>query len=193
MYKLWYDYIKPKYQNNVTQCYIDTDSFIIHIQTEDIAKDIANDIKKWFDISNYSEGDKRPLPRGINKKFIGLMKDELGGKIIIEFVALRPKSYSYLTDDDTVHKKAKGTKRFVIKQVLKFNDYKDCLLKNKSILESQQRFKSETHNVYTEQINKIALSTNDYKRLKTFDKIMSYTYGTNDFKVCKSEMLSKHK
>ena len=94
------------------------------------------------------------------------------GRIMTEFVALRPKTYSYLMDDDSEAKKAKGTKKYAIKKILKFkfNDYKDCLLKNEIVLKSQQRFKSETHNVYTEEINKIALSSNDDKRLQTFDK-----------------------
>ena len=92
MYEFWYDYIKPKYQNNAKLCCMETCSFIIHIKIEDVYEDIANDVKKWFDTSNYSEVDNRPLPRGMNKKVIGLMKDELGGKIIKEFVALRPKN-----------------------------------------------------------------------------------------------------
>ena len=108
MYEFWYDYIKPKHQNNTKLCYMDTDSFIIQIETEDFYKDIADDVKKRYDTSNY-EVD-RPLPKGMNKKVIGLMKDELGGKNITEFVALRPKTYSYLTDDDKNVKKAKGTK-----------------------------------------------------------------------------------
>ena len=90
MYKFWYDYIKPKYNNNVKLYYMDTDSCIMHIKTEDFYKDIANDVKKRFDISNYEV--KRPLATGKNKKVIGLMKDELGGKIMTEFVALRPKT-----------------------------------------------------------------------------------------------------
>ena len=93
-----------------------------------------------------------------------------------EFCALRPKTYSYLMDDDSEDKKAKGTKKCVIKKGLKFNDYKDCLLKNKIVLKSQQRFKSETHNVYTQEINKITLSSNDDKRLQTYDRITSYPY-----------------
>ena len=99
------------------------------------------------------------------------MKDELGGKIMAEFVALRPKTYSYLMDDGNSNKKAKRTKKCVIKWILKFNDYKNFLLNNKIILKSQQRFKSEAHNVYTEEINKIELSSNDDKRLQTFDRI----------------------
>ena len=82
MYEFWYDYIKPKYQNNAKLCYMDTDSFIIQIKTEGFCEDVANNGKKWFDTSNYSEDDKRPLP-GINKKVNGLFKDELGRKIRI--------------------------------------------------------------------------------------------------------------
>ena len=85
MYGLWYGYNKPKYQDKAKLCYMDTDSFIIHIKTEDFYKDIANDIEKWFDTSNYDENDKRLLPIGKNKKLIGLFKDELGGRIIKEF------------------------------------------------------------------------------------------------------------
>ena len=93
------------------------------------------------------------------------MKEELGGKIMAEFVALRAKTYSYLTDDCKEDKKAKGKKKSLIKRRLKFNDYKDCFLNNEIILKSQQRFKSERHDVYTEEVNKIALSSNDDKRL----------------------------
>ena len=167
--------MKPKYGDNVKLCYMDTDSFIMHIKTEDFYKDIADDVEYKFDTSNY-EVDW-PLPRGKNKKVIGLMKDELGGKIITEFVALRPKTYSYLTDDFKEDKKAKGTENCVIKRELKFNDYKDCLLNDKVVLKSQQRFKSERHEVYAENVNKIALSNNDDKRLLTFNKITTYPYG----------------
>ena len=114
---------------------------------------------------------------GKNKKVIGLMKDELGGKIISEFVTLRPKTYSYLTDDGKEDKKAKGTKKCAIKKMIKFNDYSKCLLNDEMILKSQQRFISKKHKVYTENINKIALSYNDDKRIVSSDKITSYPYG----------------
>ena len=120
MLEFWYDYMIPKYGDNVKLCYMDTDSFIMHIKAEDFYKDIANDVEKRFDTSNYEVN--RPLPTGKNKKVIGLMKDEVGGKIMTEFVALRPKTYSYLTDDCKEDKKAKGTKKCVIKQRLKFSD-----------------------------------------------------------------------
>ena len=119
------------------------------------------------------------------------MKDDLGGKIMTEFVALRPKTYSYLTDDCKEDKKAKGTKKCVIKRRFKFGDYKDCLLNNEIILKLKQRFKSEKHDVYTEEINNIAIRSNDDKRLQTFYGITSYPYGTIAGKVCKAELLSK--
>ena len=108
MYEFWYDYMKPKYDNNVKLCYMDTDSFIMNIKMNNFYKDIANDVECEFDTSNYEV--HRPLPMGKNKKVIVLMKDELAGKIITEFVTLRPKTYSYLTDDGKEDKKAKGTK-----------------------------------------------------------------------------------
>ena len=126
MYEFWYDYMKPKYKNDVKLCYIDTDSFIMNTKTNGFYKDIANDAENRFDTSNYEVN--RPLPTAKNKKIIGLMKDKLGGKIITEFVTLRPKIYSFLTDDSKEDKKAEGTKKCVIKKMIKFNDYKKCLL-----------------------------------------------------------------
>ena len=137
MYEFWCDYIKPKYQEN--------------------------DVRKRFDASNYEVN--RPLLTGKNKKVIGLMKDELGGKIMTEFATLRPKTYSYLMNDGNSDKKAKGTKKCVIKRILKFNDYKDSLLNNQIILKLHQRFKSEAYDVCTEEINKIPLTSNDDRRL----------------------------
>ena len=189
MYKFWYDYFKPKYGDKAKLCYTDTDSFIIHIITEEFFENISNDVEIWYDTSNYDENDKRPLSIGKNKKVIGLFKDELGGKIMNEFCALRAKTYSYLTNDNSEVKKSKRTKNCVLKREGIFWNYKDCLFNNKIILKSQQRFKSDHHNVYTEEINKIALSSNDDKRLQTSDRIKTYPYGTNAFKVCESEML----
>ena len=105
MYEFWYDYMKPKYGENIKLCYMDTDSFIMNIKIEDFYKDIADDVEKRFDTSNYEVN--RPLHTGKNKKVIGLIKDELAGKIIAEFVALRPKAYSFLTDDLKKIKKLK--------------------------------------------------------------------------------------
>ena len=93
-------------------------NFIFYVKTEDFYEDIAGDVERRFDTSNY-EVD-RPLPKGKDKKGIGLMKDELGGKILTEFFALGPKTYSYSMDDDSETKKAIGTKKYVIKRMVKF-------------------------------------------------------------------------
>ena len=196
MYDFWYDYIKSMYKDKARLCYIDTDSFIILIKTEDFYKDIADDVEKWFDTSNYDKNGKRPLPIGINKNVLGKFKDELGGKIMTEFVGLRAKTYSYLIDgyndedyekNKTISKKAKGTKKCVIKRELMFDNYKESLLDNKVILKSHQRFRSDHHEVYTEEINKIPLSSNEDKRLQTVDRITRYPYGMNESEMLLSE------
>ena len=166
MYKFWYDYVRQKYGNRAKICYTDTDSFIIHSITEDFFEDITNDVTKWFDTSNYDENDKsdkRPLQIGMNNKLYGSFKDELGGKIMKEFGSFRARTYAYLMDDDGEEKKAKGTKKCVIKRKLMFKNYKGCLFNGEVILKSQQRFKDDHHKVYTEEVNKIAIR--DYKRL----------------------------
>ena len=193
MYEFWYDYVKPKYKDKAKLCYMDTDSFVIHIFTEDFFEDIANDVERWFDTSNYDKNDKRPLPIGMNKKLIGLFKDELEGKIMKEFCVFRAKTYTYSMYDGNKKKKAKGIKKCVIKPRLMFESYKDSLFNDKTISQSQLRFKSDHHNVYTEELNKIALSSNDDKRLQTLDRVTTYPYGTNAFKVCENEMLGKYK
>ena len=191
MYEFWYDYIKPKYGEKARLCYMDTDSFVINIKTEDFYKDIVGDVERWFDASNYDKKDKRPLPIGKNKKVIGMFKDELGGKIMTEFCALRAKAYAYKLDDDTEMKKAKGTKKCTVKREITFKNYADTLFNDRK--KSQQTFRSYHHIVFTEEFNKIALSSNDDKRIQTFDKVTTFPYGTNAFKVCESEMLSKNK
>ena len=172
MYEFWYDYVKAKYEDRVRLCYMDTDSFVLNVRTKDFYKDISEDVKDRFDTSNFY--CDRPLPIGINKKVVGRMKDELGGGIITEFFALRPKAYSYRTDDLVELKKAKGTRKCVVKKMLGFDDYKKCLFEKEKFLKSQQRFKSENHSVYTECIIKIALSCDEDKRIVTSDGITSY-------------------
>ena len=193
MYEFGYDYIKLKYGDRAKLCYMGTDSFIIHIITEDFYEDIGDDVERQFDASNYDENKtgKRLLPIGINKKLICFFKHELGARIMKEFCALRPKTYAYLMEDDCEKKKAKVTKKTIIKRRLMFKNYKDCLLNNTVILRLQQRFKSDHHEVYTEEVNKTALSSNDGKRLQSFDGITACPYRANAFKVCGSEMLSK--
>ena len=125
MFEFWYDYLKPMYDDKIRLCYIDTDIFIMHIKTDDFYKDISADVDKWFDTSNFNKNDNRPLEIGKNKKVLGKVKDETGGKIMTKFAALRAKTYSFLIgeykDDDyeknkRINKKTKGTKTCVIKR-----------------------------------------------------------------------------
>ena len=153
VYNFWYKYFKPKYWGKAKLCYTDTDSFIIHIITEDFFENISNDVESWYDTSNYDEKDKRPLPIGKNKNVIQLFKDELGGRIMKEFCALRAKAYSYLMDENSEIKKSKGTKKCAIKRELMFENHKDCFFNDKIILKSQQRFKSNHCKVHAKEIN----------------------------------------
>ena len=157
-------------------------SVLIHIITEDCFADVSDDAERWFDTSNYDENDKSPLPIGKNKKVIGLFKDELGRKIMKAFWNLTAKTYSYLMDGNSEVKKSKRTKKCVIRRELMFKNYKNCLFNGEVILKSQQRFKSDHHKVYTEEVNKIALSSDD-KRLQTFNRVTTYPYGTPAVKV----------
>ena len=190
MYEFWCDYVKQKYNDRAKSCYMHTDSFVVNIFTEDILEDIHNDVKRWFDTSNYDKNDKIPLQIGVNKKVIGMFKDELGGKIMKEFCTLRAKTYTCLLDDGSKNKKAKGVKRCLVKRRLMFENYKDSLFNNKTIMRSQLRFKRDHHKVYTEEANKIALNSSDNMRLQTFDRI-TCPCGTNAFKECEREVLSK--
>ena len=177
MYEFWYDYIRPKYEDKVKLCYMDTDSFVMMIETEDFFKDINSDVDKWFDTSNFDKNDDRPLLIGKNKKVIGKFKDELGGKIISEFCALKAKTYAYKLDNGNEVKKAKDTKKCVVKSHISFSNNVDILFNSSKLLKSQFTFKSDHHDIYTQKINKIALNYFDDKRIQVDDKITTYPYG----------------
>ena len=116
MYEFYYNYMVPKYGlEKLKLCYMDTDFLVYHIKTENFYADIADDVPTKFDTSGYIPD--RPLPISLNKKVIGLMKDELGGKIMTEFMALRPKLYSYKKLDGSEDKKCKGIKKCIIKKI----------------------------------------------------------------------------
>ena len=123
MYEFHYDYMKPKYEDNLSLCYMDTDSFVYHIKTDDFYADIADDVEERFDTSGCDKEDARPLPIGKNRKVIGLMKDELSGENMTEFVALRPKLYSCRNIDDKEAKKCKGINQCVVKKTLAFDTF----------------------------------------------------------------------
>ena len=151
MYELWYDYLKPKYQDKVKLCYMDTDSSFAYVETDDFYEDIANDVNELFDTSKYDKNDNRQLAIGENKKVIGKFKDELDGKIMTELIVLRAKTYAFaqLNEDKELeeHKKVKGTKKSVIKKHLNLELYKKALFNNETIRRTQQRFKSDHHKI----------------------------------------------
>ena len=132
---------------------MDTDSFIIYVETDDFYSDISNDVKKWFDTSNYSKDINRPLEKGKNKDKIGKFKDQLGGIIMSEFCAHRAKTYAYKLNNNDEVKKAKGTKKCVMQNQLTFKDYVNVLFNKVPMIKSQFGFRSRNHEIYTEKIN----------------------------------------
>ena len=159
---------------------MDTDSLIYSIETDDFYKDIADDIKNRFDMSSYHSS--RPLPVGLNKKVIGLMKDELGGEIMTEFITLRPKMYAYKAggSESTARrdevKKCKGIKKCVVPKMISFEDYKNCFLSGETSYRSQLMFRSSKHEVRMLEVNKLALSRDDDKCI-TVNGISSLARG----------------
>ena len=166
MYEFHYDYMKQKYNDDRIQlCYMDTDSLVYSIKTKDFYADITDDIPTRFATSGYIPD--RHLPIGLNKKVIGLMKDELGGTIMTEFVALRPKLYSYRVLDGVENKTCKGIKKCIVKKTLMFKDYKNCLFNSDTTYRSQLMFRSIKHEVHMIEVNKVAFNRDDDKLIST--------------------------
>ena len=196
MYHFYYNYLIPKYKQNVKLMYMDTDSFVLEIETDDFYEDIKDDLKEWFDTSGYDKNmmlpDEYAKIASVNKKRIGMMKDELGKGYMKEFVALSPKVYAIeevrLDNSLIEHKKVEGTKKNVTKKSLCFDMYKQCLFENKTFNCIQYRIKSNPLSTDTLQINKIALNNYDNKRLRSFNEITTYPYGANAFMICYKEI-----
>ena len=178
MYDFHYNYIKKKYGDKAKLLFSDTDSLMCEIQTEDFYKDISEDVKDRFDTSDYPENHPSGIPTGINKKVLGMMKDEAAGKIIKEFVGLRAKLYSFIMDDGGEEiKKCKGIKKQVVESSITHEDYKTCLLTGKEQLRKQNILRSYNLEVYTEEVNKVALSALDDKRYILKDGIHTLAWG----------------
>ena len=177
MYDFHYNYIKPKYGENAKLLFTDTDSLAYEIETEDFYKDISSDVKAKFDTSNYPKNHSSGILTGVNKKVIGMFKDEAAGKQIAEFVGLRAKLYSYKVEEGYEEKKCKGVKKAVIKKTITFDDYKNCLFNNKPSMRKMNVIRSHLHTMYTETVNKIALSPFDDKRIIREDNIHTLAYG----------------
>ena len=199
MYEFHYDYMKPKFNQYLQLCYMDTDSLIYHIKTKDFCADIVNDVEERFNTSGYIPDryfvPGTAVPIGKNKKVIGLMKDELGGTIMPEFVSLRPKLYSYEKLDGTEtpngphfveDKKYKGIKKCVVEKTLMFEDYRNCLFEDFKFKEYRFRsiclimFRSIRHEIFTLEVNKVALNKNDDKRIAKKDGISTLARGHKD-------------
>ena len=163
MYYFHYNYIKPKYADKAKLLMTDTDSLCYAIETEDFYKDIIFDVEDRFDASNYDSHHPSGIPTGKNKKVPGMMKDEAGGKFIIEFVGLRPKLYAFTTQDTCV-KKCKGVRKPVIEKWLNFDHYKDCLFNKTMYMTKYNMLKSRKHEITTEMVTKVALTGEDDKR-----------------------------
>ena len=169
--------MRPKYGSKVKLCYMNTDSFVYEIETGHFYKALK---KMWrIDTSGYSKDENRPLPIGNNKKVIDMMKDELGGKIMTEFVALRAKMYAYRKIDKKVEeeKRCKGTKKCVVAEGLTVDDYKTCLFDDETTYKEQMLFENKKHEVYTVNKHKIALNRDDDKRLVQVDGITTLARG----------------
>ena len=174
MYEFHYDYMKRKYnESDLKLLYMDTDSLVHDIETEDFYKNIVEDVETRFDKSGYVPG--RPLPIEKNKKVIGLMKDELGGKIMNKFISLRPKMDSYRVEESEP-KKCKEIKKCVVKKTITFEDYRRCLFEGINIHRSQMMFRSKKHKIKTLEVNKLALSREDDKRI-SIDRTASLAMG----------------
>ena len=182
MFDFHYKYIKPKYGNKAKLLFTDTDSFLYEIQTEDFYKDISGDVKEKFDTSDYPEGHPSGIPTGINKKVLGMFKDEVAGKNIKEFVGLRAKLYSFKTEKGEENKKCKGIKKAVVAKSIRHENYKTCLQTGKEQLRRQTIIRSYEHNLYLEEVNKIALSAADDKRYLLKDSYNTLAWGHHKIK-----------
>ncbi|CAH3190752.1 unnamed protein product, partial [Porites lobata] len=171
MFDFHYKYIKPKYGKKAELLFTDTDSLMYQIQTEDFYKDISADIETKFDTSDYSKDHPSGIPTGLNKKVIGMFKDEVAGKQITHFIGLRPKLYSFKIEDGKNIKKCKGIKKSVISKGITFEHYFDCLFTGEKQMRSMKIIQSKNHDIYSKEVNKIALSCDDDKRLVLSNKV----------------------
>ena len=171
MFNFHYEYVKKKWKN-VSVLYTDTDSLVLEIESEDFFADIAADVKEWFDTNDFSPEHPAVL-NGMpivpeNKKKIGLMKDECCGAVMTEFVALKPKLYSFLTEEDEKireKQKAKGVKKCIIKKSLRHENFVKCLMTGQTQMRKQSFFRSREHHLFTENMTKLALNPRDDKRV----------------------------
>ncbi|XP_022796464.1 uncharacterized protein LOC111334919 [Stylophora pistillata] len=186
MYDFHYNYIKAKYGDRAKLLMTDTDSLCYEIQTDDFYQDVKSDVHDLSDTSNFPKDHPSGIPTGVNKKVIGMFKDEAGGKIIEDFVGLRAKLYSYkMFDDGKEAKKCKGVKQKVVETTICFDDYKECLFGGGNQHRKMNTLRSRKHDIFMEEINKVALSANDDKRFILLNKVD--TYALEHYQIDESE------
>ena len=164
MFDFHYNYIKKKYRHGAELMFTDTDSLLYQIHTDDFYHDISHDILEKFDTSDYPPDHPSGIPTGVNKKVIGMFKDEVAGKQITHFIGLRPKLYTFKIEDGNTTKKCKGIKKNVVKKGIDFENYFECLFTGEKQMRTMKIIRSECHDIYSKEINKIALSNEDDKR-----------------------------
>ena len=171
MYNFHYRYIKKKYNKKAELLFTDTDSLMYQIQTKDFYHDIKDDVKTKFDTSGYPSSHPSGIPTGLNKKVIGMFKDEVGGRQITHFIGLRPKLYSFKIEEDKDVRKCKGIKKNVVSKGITFEHYFECLFTGEKQMRSMKIIRSENHDIYSKEVNKIALSSEDDKRIVLDNKV----------------------
>ena len=167
MFNFHYNYIQKKYKHKAELLFTDTDSLMYQIYTDDFYKDISYDIETKFDTSDYPTNHPSGIKTGVNKNVIGMFKDEVAGKKITYFVGLRPKLYSFKIEKSKEVRKCKGIKKNVVKKAIEFEDHVQCLFFGEKQMRSMKIIRSENHDIYSKEVNKIALSSEDDKRTDT--------------------------
>ena len=176
MFNFHYTYIKVQYGKKAQLLFTDTDSLMYQIKTKDFYKDISADVRYMFDTSDYPPNHKSGIPTGINKKVIGMFKDEVAGKQITHFVGLRPKLYSFKIEEDKEVRKCKGIKKNVVKKKLDFDDYVKCLISGEKEMRKMKIIRSVQHDIFSKEVNKIALSNEDDKRIILKDGVYTLAF-----------------
>ena len=171
MFNFHYSYIKEKYKSKAELLFTDTDSLMYQIHTDDFYDDISNDILEKFDTSDYPHDHPSGIPTGLNKKVIGMFKDEVAGRQITHFIGLRPKLYTFKIEDGYISKKCKGVKKSVVSKGINFEHYFECLFTGEKQMRSMKIIRSVNHDIYSKEVNKIALSNNDDKRKVLKDRV----------------------
>ena len=174
MYDFYYNHLKKLYTHNIRLLYTDTDSLIVHVQTEDIYQDMTKHAD-LYDTNNYQSD--HPLFSTANKKIIGKFKDELGGQLLTEFIGIRPKMYSYVGEDSG--KRAKGVKKSVLCKTITHEDYRSCLFNREVFHRDMPGLRSYNHVIKGKTVHKVALAPLDTKRY-ILDGISTLAFGHVD-------------